>query len=350
MTTDRSVREQAMTDWVGAQLSQHLAIPRDQLQYRVSMLAGDASFRRYYRATANHNNWVVMDAPTDKEDSRPFVAVQQVLATGGNRVPAMIAQDLDQGFFLLEDLGDRLLSTVLTADTVDALYSQAINQLIHLQYSPVASYPLPSYDADRLTTEMRLFDQWFLPWVLGRQVDAAELQLLQGVYQLLTDSAQSQPQALVHRDYHSRNLIVLDELTDAQQPILGIIDFQDAVIGSVTYDLVSLLRDAYVRWPAAQVAGWVKVFWERQQILGHLGHVSLVQLQHWFDWMGAQRHLKVLGIFVRLSQRDGKSGYLKDLPLVLEYLLEECKPYPELGAFVAWLETTVVPAFAERQS
>lgn len=335
-------RDKAMTDTRFAELHLWVRQNLNQPEAELVPLAGDASFRRYFRASAQGRTWMVMDAPPPQEDCQPFVALQSWLAAQQVRVPALLAADLARGFVLLEDLGNTLLSQVIQADNASALYSQAMNQLIHLQKAALPP-ALPEYDAARLMAELRLFDQWFLPALLQLTLRPEEQALLEQTYQLLVDSALEQPQVLVHRDFHARNLMVLD-----QEAALGIIDFQDAVAGPVTYDLVSLLRDAYVAWPDELVRGWVHLYWQRAQIAGLMPAVAERTVQRWFDWMGAQRHLKVLGIFVRLSVRDGKHGYLGDLHRVLAYLLAECRPYPELGAFVAWLEQRVQPVFAER--
>jgi aminoglycoside/choline kinase family phosphotransferase len=324
MTTED--RNTALTQWVKQQLGVE--------QIHIQQLAGDASFRRYARIEVEGRHLIVMDAPTTHEDSRPFVGVDLTLAAHGVRVPKILAYDLDRGFMLLEDFGDTLFSDALTADNADEMYAQAMNQLIELQQTPMtADWVLPSYHQDKLISEMGLFDQWFLPYILKRDLTHDESVRL------------TQPQVFVHRDYHCRNLMVLRDET-----ALGIIDFQDAVIGPITYDLVSLLRDAYVAWPQAQVQQWVQKFWQRSQLKGQLVSVSLAQFEQWFDLMGAQRHLKVLGIFVRLSQRDGKHGYLGHLPLVLSYLILETRHHAVLAAFAGWLRATVLPAAIEHMS
>lgn len=326
-------RDQAMSEWVTGQF-QGAAV-------EIAPLAGDASFRRYARIVVDGKSWMLMDAAPPQEDCRPFVAIAEMLLAAGVRVPNIIAQDVTQGFLLLEDFGDTLLSAVLSADTVDHHYQQALNQLINLQKIAVpVALALPEYQAEKLITEMRLFDQWFLPQFLQLELSQAEQDLLSQTYQYLAEQALAQPQVLVHRDYHSRNLMLL-----ADESVLGVIDFQDAVIGAISYDVVSLLRDAYVQWPAAQVQGWIKTYWQRAQLKGLMVEVSLAQFERWFDAMAAQRHLKVLGIFVRLSQRDGKHGYLNDLPLVLAYLIKECHAQPELSAFAHWLADRVLPLF-----
>lgn len=342
MSVDRNTQ---MATWLAQQLGHD--------SFEIQALAGDASFRRYARANVQGKALVLMDAPTSHEDSRPFVHIAQILAGHGVRVPQILAHDLAQGFLLLEDFGNTLLSQVLNDSSVDAWYGQAINQLLHLQQTPAAAdWPLPLYDNARLTTEMRLFDQWFLPHYLQRELSGEESAMLTHAYAHLAEQALQQPQVFVHRDYHSRNLMVLGDNNPLQANAaalqLGIIDFQDAVTGAITYDLVSLLRDAYVQWPAARVRDWLRTYWQRAQLQGLLPNTSLAQFEQWFDAMGAQRHLKILGIFVRLSQRDGKHGYLENLPLVLYYLLEESQNDQNLGVFSAWLREVVLPAFVQQ--
>jgi aminoglycoside/choline kinase family phosphotransferase len=337
-----SERLLALTGWVITEL--------ETPEISFNSLTGDASFRRYYRleiladqlpACAPQRTLIVMDAPPPREDCRPFLAISEMLGLHNVRVPKVIAHDVEQGFIMLEDFGDTVLSQVLNPENVDALYSQAINQLIELQQTPpLERYPLPAYGEIKLVDEMSLFDEWFLRKFLLLKPSKEEQALLMDTYDFLATQALRQPQVVVHRDYHCRNLMVLNETEE-----LGIIDFQDTVIGPVTYDIVSLLRDAYVKWPAEKVQEWLKIYWERQSINGRLGKTSLVELQQWFDWMGAQRHLKVLGIFARLYFRDGKDGYLNDLPLVLFYLLSETQDHPQLSAFHQWLCKRVLPTF-----
>ena len=337
-----SERLLALTGWVIAEL--------ETPEISFNSLTGDASFRRYYRleiladqlpARVSQRTLIVMDAPPPSEDCRPFLAISEMLSRHNVRVPKVIASDVAQGFIILEDFGDTVLSEVLNTENVNALYSQAMNQLIELQQTPpLERYPLPAYGEIKLVDEMSLFDEWFLRKFLMLKPSKEEQTLLMETYDFLATQALRQPQVVVHRDYHCRNLMVLNESEE-----LGIIDFQDAVIGPVTYDIVSLLRDAYVKWPAKKVQEWLKIYWERQSVNGRLSKTSLVELQQWFDWMGAQRHLKVLGIFARLYFRDGKDGYLNDLPLVLFYLLLETKDHPQLSAFHQWLCDRVLPTF-----
>ncbi len=332
-------RRQALYDWACAHLRQHTSFHPKQLD----VVSGDASFRRYFRLVHSGGQLIAVDAPADKENSRPFVAIAQALYAHGVKVPEVLAADFDLGFMLLSDFGDTLLRPCLTDDSVDGFYRQAMTELVHLQDCPSPKdYPLPPYNTDKLLTEMSLFKDWFVGRYLGLTLSAEEIALLDNTCQLIADDVQYQPTVFVHRDYHSRNLMVLADGG------MGVLDFQDAVTGAITYDLVSLLRDAYVEWPIERVQAWVEVFRLMLQAEGQLHNVSHEQFLAWFDWMGAQRHLKVVGIFARLSLRDGKHGYLNDIPLVFKYLLDEIKGYPALQPLYQWLCTRIVPVYVEK--
>ncbi len=339
-----TTREQVLSEWVKQQLN--------DLQLTIHPLAGDASFRRYARILSTHNgqpkSFMLMDAPTDKEDSQPFVDIASWFAAHGVRVPHIVAQDLKQGFILLEDFGDTLLSQVLNADTADQYYQQAMDQLLSLQQLPTIDGLIPEYDAQKLVTEMSLFDAWFVRQYLNIDLTEQESKLLQNIYQMLANAALAQPQVVVHRDYHCRNLMVLeiDDATDDTR--LGVIDFQDAVVGAYTYDLISILRDAYVQWPKHKVQEWLQYFWQHLPTEQTRGK-TITDFKREFDLMAAQRHLKVLGIFIRLNLRDGKTGYMNDLPLVLHYLLNELQDYPEFTEFNQFLQQRVLPEFLQRQ-
>lgn len=333
-TTPPADRAMSRQQWVEAQLSPAVTITAQ---------AADASFRQYHRVTGHGQPLILMDAPPEKESVHQFLKVQALLAQHGVRVPQIVASDEAQGFILLEDFGDTLLSRVIAPDNVDTYYSQAINQLLEMQQIPLAALSgLPRYNEIELMREIRLFDEWFLPKVLNRALTDEEQSRLNQAYQIMLNEIAAQPIGLVHRDFHSRNLMAL-----ADETVLGVIDFQDAIAGPMTYDLVSLLRDAYLYWPADQVEHWVKLYWQRAEIRGLLPHTPFSTLMRWFDQMGLQRHLKILGIFVRLWQRDGKTGYLKDLPLVMRYTLAESARLPELGLH-DWLVNVVAPAFEQQ--
>ena len=277
--------------------------------------SGDASFRRYFRVTVADGSYIAMDAPPHLEDCRPFVAIAAAMAGFGLHVPRVYAQDLAQGFLLLSDLGSRQYLSALNERTADRLYGDAIAALVRLQSrGPVSDGALPPFDEARLTMEMGLFRDWFLRRHLAIELTDDDLGVLEAVFQRLIDNALAQPRVWVHRDYHSRNLMVTAE----RNP--GVLDFQDAVIGPVTYDLVSLLRDCYIDWPEAAVRRWIASYYRQASEAGCLEGVAAAQFRQWFDLMGVQRHLKAIGIFARLNHRDGKPGYLGDIPRALGYV------------------------------
>ncbi|MDF3031330.1 MAG: phosphotransferase [Moraxellaceae bacterium] len=308
-------------------------------------VSGDASFRRYFRLPLAQGSLIGVDAPPDKENSLPFVAIARALRAHGVHVPEVLAADFELGFMLLEDFGDTLLRPKLEATTVDALYTRAMQTLLHvLACDEVPGYALPPYDRQRLMDEMSLLRDWFVPRYLGIELDTGQQAVLANAFALIADNVLAQPQVFVHRDYHSRNLMLLGNGE------IGVIDFQDAVTGPITYDLVSLLRDAYVVWPQADVERWVRQFAAMLREAGRLpAGVDDAEFLHWFDWMGAQRHLKVVGIFARLSIRDGKHGYLEDIPCVFNYLLAEIEPYPELRALSRLLRGVILPAYLQKK-
>ncbi len=307
-------------------------------------VSGDASFRRYFRLPVAGGSLIAVDAPADKENSRPFVAIARALRVHGVQVPEVLAADFVQGFMLLEDFGDALLRPALNESTVDGLYTRSMQALLHLlTCKDVPGYELPLYDRKRLMDEMGLLRDWFIPQYLGMSLNAGQQAVLESAFATIADAVLTQPQVFVHRDYHSRNLMLLvnDEI--------GVIDFQDAVTGPISYDLVSLLRDAYVVWPPEAVDKWVRDFAAMLRDAKLISDVSDAEFMRWFDWMGAQRHLKVVGIFARLSIRDGKHGYLSDIPVVFNYLLAEIQPYVELKPLFDLLRDVVLPAYLEKQ-
>ncbi|WP_180063138.1 aminoglycoside phosphotransferase family protein [Acinetobacter sp. YH16042] len=322
-------REQLIQTWISSVLGSD--------QFEINFLAGDASFRRYARIKLNNKTFMLMDAPPEKEDCGPFVSIDEFFDAHGVRVPHIMAKDLDQGFLLLEDFGDVLLSTLLNDQTVDAHYAQSFKQLIQLQSIDGTAH-FPAYAYEKLISEMELLTDWLLP-SLQVQPTAEESALIKRTFAILANAALAQPQVIVHRDFHSRNLMVLDGEQDQ-----GVIDFQDAVIGADTYDLISITRDAYVQWNADRVYAWFKTFYDLLPASAKEGR-SFEQFKQDADLMAIQRHIKILGIFVRLFERDGKSGYLKDLPRVMWYLLEESKPYAELQPFMQFIQAKVLPKF-----
>ncbi len=340
---NHSERKQALGEWVHQQLQQlHAEAPLKNLE--LAPLAGDAGFRRYYRINTQPP-LLAVDAPPESENSRQFIELAQYLRPRGIGVPAVAAADCEQGFLLIEDFGDHLLQQELQASPSAAtgLYGEALMQLIALQQSPDHGSLIPRYDRQALGREMSLFGDWFAGELLSYSLSAEEQELVNSTCRLLEDSALEQPQVLVHRDFHSRNLLLRPD------GALGVVDFQDAVWGPITYDLVSLLRDCYLRWPAEQVRQWALGYGNMAADAGLLPKIDQDQYLRWFDWMGLQRHLKVLGIFARLALRDGKTHYLSDLPLVIRYVLEAAAPYPELKAFSQWFEQQLLP-LAQQQN
>lgn len=269
-----------------------------------------------------------MDAPPDREDCGPFIHVSRLLLDMGLHVPEVIAQDAQRGFLLLSDLGSRQYLDELNENTVDRLYGDALGALATLQSCAPANSGLPAYDDELLMFEMSLFRDWLIGTHLDIGLDDQEQLELQESFRRLAASALAQPMVCVHRDYHSRNLMV----STLHNP--GILDFQDAVIGPVTYDLVSLLRDCYIAWPRERVEAWATGYYELALQTGILrpDQSDEQQFLRWFDWMGVQRHLKAAGIFARLCHRDGKQGYLGDIPRTLGYVREVCGRYSELSA------------------
>jgi len=307
-------------------------------EYTLTPASSDASFRRYFRVLHGGVSYIVMDAPPEKEDSRPFVSIARMLFDIGLNVPEIIDENPEQGFLLLSDLGSTPYLEALGEDTVERLYGDALGALATLQACVPGDADLPAYDRALLLKEMELSREWLLGRHLGLSPDAAQTGLLDAAFQLLADNALAQPQVCVHRDYHSRNLM----LTGVHNP--GILDFQDAVIGPVTYDLVSLLRDCYIDWPRDRVEDWALGYQDLALQSGILraAHDDPQQFLRWFDLMGMQRHLKAAGIFARLRYRDGKSGYLQDIPRTLGYVVEVAACYEELAAFGRFIEGEVL--------
>jgi len=325
----KTQREQIIHTWITSVL--------DSDQFEINFLPGDASFRRYARINLNNKTFMLMDAPPEKEDCVPFVTIDQFFDSHGVRVPHIVAKDLEQGFLLLEDFGDVLLSTLLNDVTVDAYYAQSFKQLIELQAIDGAEN-FPAYCYEKLISEMELLTEWMLP-SLQIQPTQDEQALIKRTFAILANAALAQPQVIVHRDFHSRNLMKIEGETD-----LGVIDFQDAVIGADTYDLISITRDAYVQWNADRVYEWFKVFYDLLPETAKQDR-DFEQFKRDADFMAIQRHIKILGIFVRLFERDGKTGYLKDLPRVMWYLLEESKDYAELQPFMQFIQAKVMSKF-----
>jgi aminoglycoside/choline kinase family phosphotransferase len=283
--------------------------------------SSDASFRQYFRVATPDGPVILMDAPPEFEDSHPFVEIDQRLRDAGANVPRILAADLEQGFLLLSDLGDDIYLGQLDADNADALYGDAIETLVAMQ-AHADCRGLPPYDAELLHREMALFPDWLLERHLGLDLRDAR-PALSATFEQLAESALEQPRVFVHRDYHSRNLM----RTARDNP--GILDFQDAVAGPVSYDLVSLLRDCYVAWPDERVDHWIEQYLRLADAAG-IETGGAARFRRWFDLMGVQRHLKASGIFARLYHRDGKAGYLPDIPRTWGHVRARFGQYEEL--------------------
>ena len=295
--------------------------------------SADASFRRYFRVdTPNEQSLIVMDAPPPQEDVRPFIKVAELFSATGVSVPSILAQDTERGFLLLSDLGSITYLQQLNPDTAHKLYLDAIDALIQLQVRSRAGV-LPDYDRELLHRELMLFPDWYIKRHLKATLSDAQSSDLSRVFDLLLANNLAQAQVYVHRDYHSRNLMVMDKGNP------GILDFQDAVYGPITYDLVSLLRDAYIQWDEELVLDWTIRYWERARRAGLPVSHDVDAFYRDFEFMGLQRHLKVLGIFARLYHRDGKDGYLNDIPLVMDYTRKTAYRYKEFAPLIRLLDT-----------
>ena len=293
--------------------------------------SADASFRRYWRAAlADGRSYVVMDAPPDREDCRPFVRIAAMLAAAGVNAPQVLAQDLQQGFLLLTDLGTRTYLEELNEGNAARLFGDAIDALLRWQLATRAGM-LPPYDEALLRREMILFPEWYVGKHLGKTLSAAQTQTLENIFRHLVQSALAQPVVYVHRDYMPRNLMVCE-------PNPGVLDFQDAVLGPITYDVVSLMRDAFISWPEEQVLDWTVRYWEKAKRAGLPVAGDFGEFWRAYEWMGLQRHLKVLGIFARINYRDGKPKYLTDTPRFLKYSFAVAKRYRELAPLTKLLD------------
>ncbi len=309
----------AVKDWLHA-LPRHYGLQLDSLR----AASNDASFRRYFRVDSDksdHPAFVVMDAPPPMEDCRPFVRIADVLVTAGVNAPKVFEADLDHGFLLLQDFGNRVYLNELNQQNATSLYGDAIRSLVRQQIASQMGV-LPLYDEALLRRELMLYPEWYLARHKGLELSAADQKTLHEAFNVLISNNLAQPQVFVHRDYHSRNLMILDGSANP-----GVLDFQDAVYGPITYDLVSLFRDAYIRWEEPQVLDWCIRYWEQARRAKLPVSTEFGDFYRDFEWMGLQRHLKILGIFARLCYRDGKDRYLKDMPLVLEYVLKATARY-----------------------
>lgn len=344
--TGNSTRQQAFRQWIEAALAATKLCAH--VRPTLTPVSGDAGFRSYYRIEGSTPALLAVDSPPATEKNQAFTHIARLLRQHGINAPLVYAVNYEQGFMLIEDLGSQLYWPLLLesrsggGNKHEKLYRDAIACLLKMQQIPVHDAGLESYDAARLQQEMDLFPQWFVTQLLQVNMTTATATMLHEVNRLLVNSALEQPQVIVHRDFHCRNLLWVEK----NNP--GVIDFQDAVIGAITYDLVSLYRDCYIRWPDADVERWVRAY--HHELEQHdLVAVNADYFMRWFDWMGLQRHIKVLGIFARLWLRDHKPGYLKDLPLVIDYTLGVAKKYPEFAAFVQWFEAELLPRAKQQE-
>jgi len=320
-TTDRAAARLA---WTRATLGDHALT--------LEPASSDASFRSYWRTQHGGRSWIVMDSPPAQEDPRPWLRIGQQLTDAGLHVPAVHAHDLQQGFLLIEDLGTRLYLSELNDSNADALYGDAMDALLRMQ-TRMAYQDLPPFDHRLLTSGLEVMPEWFLIRHLGHTPTCDEWDVLETAFSAIIANAQEQPRCFVHRDYHSRNLLVVEH----DNP--GIIDFQGALAGPLTYDLASLLRDAYIVWPRARVEGWVEAYRQRLRDAGMIdATIDRAHFLRWFDLTGLHRHVRVLGQFYRLWYRDGKPGYLADVPRVYAYVIAVARSYPELADFAALIE------------
>lgn len=324
----QDIRQQKLGEWLVATLQ--------RTDFRLTTASADASFRRYFRVhliaeNGDEETLIAMDAPPPQENCEPFVRVAKLFGEAGMHVPSVIAQDLTQGFLLLSDLGDVTYLSKLNQETASGLYHDANMALIKLQ---LASQPnvLPDYDSALLTREMQLFPDWYINKHLNLTLSEKQKAALQQTFEVLNNNILAQGKVYVHRDYHARNLMVCDD-----NP--GVLDFQDAVYGPITYDLVSLLKDAYISWEEEQIIDWCVRYWQAARKAELPVPDDFSEFYRDFEYMGAQRHIKVLGIFARLYHRDGKDGYLKDMPLVMAYLRKVCERYIELKPMLRLLDS-----------
>jgi len=313
---------------------------------RFDVVAGDASNRRYFRLESGNSRYIVAEAPPSTENNEAFVAVRAILASAKVPVPAIYAVDFERGYLLLQDLGDQTLLPRLDADCVDGYYQKAFSLLENMAAIDIVTLDLPTYDETLLGEELGHFPAWFVERLLGHSISVEEQNLIQRFNRHLVAAIAVQPQVLVHRDFHSRNMML------SPSDDIALIDFQDAVVGPVSYDLVSLLRDCYVQWPAERVRQWVLAYRGRLPPGSGLRGASDEQFMGWFDAMGLQRHLKVLGVFARLYLRDDKPGYLNDLPLVIAYVEQTLEKYanedPVMAEFKQWFQARLSPLIAEQ--
>lgn len=311
-----------LKNWIGSQFP--------GTSFTLETASEDASFRRYFRVKFEDHSLIAMDAPPSHEDCQPFIKVSELFYAAGAHVPRVLARNLEQGFLLLDDLGTTTYLQVLQDGNANSLYLDAIESLIKIQLASCAAV-LPDYDETLLLREMHLFPDWYVAKHLRLGLSPAQADVLNSVFKRILQNNLAQPRVYVHRDYHSRNLMLSD-------PNPGILDFQDAVYGPITYDVVSLFKDAYICWDEERILDWVVRYWECAKKAGLPAAADFAEFYRDFEWMGVQRHLKVLGIFARLYYRDGKDAYLKNLPLVMQYLRKTCERYSDFSPLLKLLD------------
>ncbi len=319
-------RRQQLQSWIAAEFPGR--------PFELAPASADASFRRYFRLTFTDDpvSLIVMDAPPSHEDCRPYIKVAALFGATGVHVPKVIRQNLEQGLLLLSDLGSTTYLDALTKDNAHNLYAEALGALMSIQASSQPGV-LPEYDRELLMRELELFPVWYVSRHKGITLTEQQTAQLYEVFDRIVDVNLAEPKVYVHRDYHSRNLMV-------SAPNPGVLDFQDAVYGPMTYDLASLFKDAYIHWEEDFTLDLLARYWETARELGLPVRADFAEFHRDYEWMGVQRHIKVLGIFARLCHRDGKDGYLKDMPLVLHYLRKACERYGELRPLLRILEET----------
>ena len=336
-------RQELLVSWIKQ------IFPKSEAQLNFALVSGDASFRKYYRVSVEQQNFIAVDAPPSREDSKKFVRICNLLRRASVKAPKVFSYNYEAGFILLEDFGDDTYLKILENlrnqndfNKINYLYKSAINALLNIQAN-VDKEALDSYSREKLNQEMSLFEDWFCLNYLELDLDDRSRNIISEARFFLENAALDQLQVPVHRDYHSRNLMVLDQefFSESMEP--GVIDFQDAVVGPYTYDLVSLLRDAYIFWEKKQVEQWALYYFKNALSLRVIEKVDQAQFYRDFDLMGLQRQMKVIGIFARLAIRDNKPDYLADIPLVIRYFLEVGQRYKELKPFIHWFKKTVIP-------
>ena len=331
----RFIKVLSLEDLRQLQLSQWLVKHFDIKHCSLTALNGDAGFRRYFRFIMNNQSYIAVDSPVDTCNNAAFINIQQKLKAVNVSVPKVVAHNDIEGFFCLSDLGEIELSSLLTLENMSSLYAEAIDLLPKI--SNMSTAQLPVYNADFIQLELNIFKEWLLKTHLNIELSSKEQQQLNNCFEFLITSAIEQPQVAMHRDFHSRNIMVIDNN-------FAVIDFQDAVVGPITYDIVSLLRDCYVKWPLEKIMPLFSLFVEK--ICQHEKKCSKIPLQQWLKWfdlMGLQRHLKASGIFARLHHRDNKSTYLHDIPLTLSYIIDVSTKYPELTYLHHLVKNIVLP-------